>query len=58
MDEKPLSPFKLTPQRIMLLVFGILLVLIGLSTALGGLASYQELKDAAVATKNAPPSSP
>jgi hypothetical protein len=48
MDEPKLSPFALTPARVVLLILGALLVLIAISTAMGGLSSYQELKEASV----------
>lgn len=52
MDEKPkLSPFALTQSRVILLVLGALLVLIAISTAMGGLSSYQQLSDAAAVSK-------
>ncbi|WP_156460520.1 hypothetical protein [Devosia sp. Root635] len=51
MDEPKLSPFALTRSRIVLLVLGALLVLIAISTAMGGLSSYQELKEASTAAQ-------
>mgnify|MGYP000844983553 CR=1 FL=1 len=51
MDEPKLSPFALTPARIVLLVLGAILVLIAISTAMGGLSSYQELKEANTAAQ-------
>lgn len=51
MDEPKLSPFALTRSRIVLLILGALLVLIAISTAMGGLSSYQELKEASAAAK-------
>ena len=51
MDEPKLSPFALTPARIILLVLGVILVLIAISTAMGGLSSYQELKEASTAAQ-------
>ena len=53
MDEPKLSPSALTPSRIVLLVLGALLVLIAISTAMGGLSSYQELKQASTDAKGA-----
>ena len=56
MDEPKLSPFALTPARIMLLVLGALLVIIAISTSLGGINAYQQLREAnAVATEAAAP---
>ena len=56
MDEPKLSPFALTKPRIVLLVLGAVLVLIAISTAMGGLGSYQQLKEASAAASapNAP----
>jgi hypothetical protein len=45
--QPPLSPFALTPQRVMILVIAALAILIGLSTMFGGLSNYQALKEAA-----------
>jgi hypothetical protein len=56
MDEPKLSPFALTPARIMLLALGALLVVIAISTSLGGINAYQQLREAnAVATEAAAP---
>jgi Na+-transporting methylmalonyl-CoA/oxaloacetate decarboxylase gamma subunit len=52
-DEPKLSPFKLTQPRIILLIFGVLLLLIVLSTAMGGFNNYKEMKDASAAAKDA-----
>lgn len=46
MDETKPSPFKLNRSRVFLLILGAIVLLIGISTALGGLSSYQQLKDA------------
>lgn len=55
MDEPKLSPFALTRSRIVLLVLGALLVLIAISTSLGGITAYQHLREAnAAATQAAP----
>ena len=47
MQEEKLSPFALTKGRIVLLVLGAVLVLI----AMGGMSSYQQLKEASVAAQ-------
>ncbi|UXN75124.1 hypothetical protein N8D56_09560 [Devosia sp. A8/3-2] len=55
MDEPKLSPFALTPARIMLLALGALLVIIAISTSLGGINAYQQLREAnSAATQTAP----
>jgi len=56
MDEngKKLSPFALTPARIMLLCFGVILVLIAISMSRGGMSGYQELREARDAALVAP----
>ena len=46
MTEPKISPFKLTQGRIILLIFGVLALLIGISTAMGGRSSYQQLREA------------
>lgn len=51
MEEPKLSPFALTRSRVVLLVLGAVLVLIAISTSMGGLSSYQQLKEAAAAAK-------
>ena len=58
--DQPLSPWKLTPQRIVLLILGILLVLIIASQLLGGLSNYEQLKEASgpAATPPAPAAQP
>nr|WP_295884409.1 hypothetical protein [uncultured Devosia sp.] len=54
-DEK-LSPFALNRGRIMLLILGAILVLIAISTWLGGINAYQQLREAnAAATSGAAP---
>ncbi|MBD8066947.1 hypothetical protein IC608_15855 [Devosia sp. PTR5] len=50
-DTPPESPFKLNRTRIFLLAMGILVVLITMSMMMGGLTSYQSLKEAADAAK-------
>jgi uncharacterized membrane protein YidH (DUF202 family) len=56
MDEPKLSPFALTPARIMLLALGALLVIIAISTSMGGINAYQQLREAnAAATEAAQP---
>lgn len=52
-DPKP-SPFALNRGRIMLLILGALLVVIAISTWLGGINAYQQLREAnAAATTGA-----
>ena len=48
MEEKPLSPWKLTPGRIVILVMGVLLIVYTLSALMGGLSNYQQLREAAI----------
>jgi uncharacterized membrane protein YidH (DUF202 family) len=47
MTEPKQRPFALNNGRIVLLILGAVLVLIAISTAMGGLGSYQKLKEAA-----------
>lgn len=49
-EEKP-GPFQLTQARIVILIMGALAILITVSMLMGGLGSYQALKDAANAAK-------
>lgn len=46
-------PFRLTGSQIFILVMGAIVVLIGISTALGGLSGYQQLKQAGVEAQQA-----
>lgn len=50
-ENRPESPFKLNRTRIFLLAMGVLVLLITISMMMGGLNSYQALKDAANAAK-------
>ena len=54
MDEPKLSPFALNKGRIVLLILGALLVVIAISTALGGINAYQALREANAAATSAP----
>ena len=60
MDEQPkLSPFAMTPARIVLLILGALLVVIAISTSMGGINAYQQLREAnTAATTGAAAESP
>ncbi|MCS6762227.1 MAG: hypothetical protein MO846_09800 [Candidatus Devosia symbiotica] len=49
MDEPKQKPFALNNSRVIMLILGALLVLIAISTAMGGLGFYQQLKEAAAA---------
>ena len=59
-DDKPVSPWKLTQGRIVLLVLGVLIVLITISALNGGLGDYQQLREASMpgATPPAPAAQP
>lgn len=46
-DEKPLSPWKLTPGRIVMLLLGALMAVYIASAFFGGLTNYENLRDAA-----------
>ena len=55
MDDPKPSPFALNRGRIVLLILGALLVVIAISTSLGGINAYQQLREAnAEATSAAP----
>jgi hypothetical protein len=45
-DNKPISPFTLTPARIMILVLGALAITMIIGAILGGVGNYQQLRDA------------
>ena len=53
-DEKPISPWKLTPGRIVLLIMGALIVLYEASAVFGGLSNYQQLKEGATTAPASP----
>lgn len=59
-EDKPVSPWKLTPGRIVILILGVLLVLYTASAMMGGLSNYQQLRDASTpgATPPAPAAQP
>jgi len=59
MDEPKPSPFALNRGRIVILVLGALIVVIAISTSLGGINAYQQLREAnAEATSPAPSQAP
>lgn len=45
-DPAPLSPFKLTPPRILILVLGVLAVAMIIGALTGGVGNYQALREA------------
>ena len=47
MTEKPPSPWRMNPTRIVILIFGALVLVYALSVLLGGPSNYQQLRDAA-----------
>jgi hypothetical protein len=58
-EDPKLSPFTLTRSRIVLLILGALLLVIAISTSLGGINAYQQLREAnAAATSAAPAEAP
>lgn len=44
--EPPISPFKLTPQRTLILVLGILAIVFIIGGIMGGVGNYQALREA------------
>jgi len=58
MDEPKQSPFALNRGRILLLVLGALLVVIAISTSLGGINAYQQLREANAEAISAAPAEP
>lgn len=53
-EEKPPSPWKLTPGRIVILILGILLILYTASALMGGLTNYQQLREGATTPPEQP----
>lgn len=45
-DNKPVGPFTLTPPRILLLVLGAIALTFIIGGIMGGVANYQELREA------------
>jgi len=45
-DPAPLSPFKLTPPRILILVLGVLALMMIIGAIAGGVGNYQALREA------------
>ena len=45
-DPAPLSPFKLTPPRILILVLGVLALVMIIGAIAGGVGNYQALREA------------
>ena len=46
MDEPKQSPFALNPARVLILVLGVMIVIIAISTSMGGINAYQALREA------------
>ena len=58
-EDPKLSPFTLNRGRVLILVLGVLIVLIAISTWFGGINAYQSLREAnAAATSAAPVETP
>jgi hypothetical protein len=56
MDEPKQSPFALNRGRVLILSLGVLIIIIAISTSLGGINAYQSLREAnAAATTGAAP---
>ena len=58
MDDPKPSPFALNRGRIVLLILGALLLVIAISTSLGGINAYQQLREANAAAASAAPVEP
>ncbi|MET3924160.1 hypothetical protein [Devosia sp. 2618] len=54
-EQDKQSPFALNRGRILLLVLGAVLVVIAISTSLGGINAYQSLREANAAATTATP---
>lgn len=55
--EPPISPWKLTPQRILLLVLGVLAILFIAGGIFGGVGNYEVLKESVPSSSAAASSS-
>mgnify|MGYP001017978666 FL=1 len=51
--QKPQSPWRLNPARIVILILGALVLIYVVSSAMGGLGNYELLKQAATEAKPA-----
>ena len=59
MEEPKQSPFAMNPARVLILVLGVMIIIIAISTSLGGINAYQSLREAnAEATTGAAPTAP
>jgi hypothetical protein len=56
-DTKPPGPLTLTPSRILLLVLGAIAMTYIVGALMGGVANYQELRDARDAASSEAPTS-
>ena len=52
-DPKPLSPFTLTPPRILILVLGVLALVMIVGAIMGGVGNYQALRESTQDTSSA-----
>ena len=55
MDQPKQSPFALNRGRILILALGALIVVIAISTSLGGINAYQQLREANAEATSATP---
>lgn len=55
--EPPISPFKLTPPRILILVLGILALIFIIGGIMGGVGNYQALRESVPSSSSAASSS-
>lgn len=56
--KTPDSPWRLNPARVILLVLGVLMLAIILSTLMGGLDNYQQLREGAQEQRATQPANP
>lgn len=55
--EPPISPFKLTPPRVLILVLGILALVFIIGGIMGGVGNYQALRESVPSSSSAASSS-
>ena len=58
MDDPKPSPFALNRGRVLILVLGLVAAVIAISTSMGGINAYQQLREANAEATSAAPTAP
>ena len=58
MDDPKPSPFALNRGRVLILVLGLVAAVIAISTSMGGINAYQQLREANAEATSATPTAP